>query len=57
MALGHKEARFAAAGKIVWIGKEGLMGIKFTNLSPESSALLKLLIMEKSGFKDKVTRD
>lgn len=57
VALGHKEARFAAAGKIVWIGKEGLMGIKFTNLSPESSALLKLLIIEKSGLKDKVTRD
>ncbi len=44
---------FTAPGKVVWIGKEGLMGIKFSGIGSDTSELLRAFILEKSGLKEK----
>jgi len=43
---------FAADGKVVWMGKEGLMGVKFSEKDKEVSDLLRAFILEKSGLQE-----
>ncbi|HXI09741.1 MAG TPA: PilZ domain-containing protein [Thermodesulfobacteriota bacterium] len=47
---GHKP--FGVNGKIVWMSKEGLMGVKFSGVGKDASELLRSFIMEKSGLKE-----
>lgn len=44
---------FTAHGKVVWVGKEGLMGIKFSGVETDTSELLRAFILEKSGLKER----
>jgi len=53
---GDGTGAFNLRGKIIWLGKDGRMGMKFTNVDSELAKLIETFIIEKTSKKPQAPR-